>query len=219
MDLRVLVLELRDELLRLLLVLALFLVVPARKSIVLRFGGLAVLVGLAHRVVLHLVGRRDALSGAPGGGVSTLRDMGDQIGAGLLRLEVSAELVQLSFDVLEGLLHRGLELLRPFRFRGALGLLQVPGSDGGLQRLLQHLFRRLQHFLLDLLQQPVDGRGDLLLHLRGGVLELLLRFVPRFREELLGVLPGGLRILQPAALYLRDRLLRALECSQRLAQR
>src|SRR5204863_2344472 len=78
-DLRVLVLELRDELLRLLLVFALLLLVPAGEGVVLRLGGLAVLVGFAHRVVLHLVGGRDALVGAAAGGVGTLRQVADQI--------------------------------------------------------------------------------------------------------------------------------------------
>src|SRR5438270_123875 len=228
-DLRVLVLELRDELLRLLLVLALLLLVPAGEGVVLRLGGLAVLVGFAHRVVLHLVGGRDALVGAAGGGVGTPREVADQIGARLLPggLEVFAELLQLCFHVFDGLLHGRLELLGRLRFRGAFRLLQVPGSDGGLQGLLQHLLRRLQHFLLDLLQQPVDRLGDPLLHFRSDVLELLLCFVPPLREELLGVLLGRLRILQAAALHLRERLLRVLrqlselllESSQRLAQR
>ena len=81
--------------------------------VVLGRGFLVLLVGLADRVVLRLLGGRVGVVAHLPGGVGAHHQIGEHLGAGLLRLalEILPQLLELRLAVLQRLLHQLLELL------------------------------------------------------------------------------------------------------------
>ena len=186
-ELAVLVLHRLQRRLGLFLVFVLFLVVLLLQLVVLGRRLLRVLVRLADGIALGLLGRGVGVVAHLARGVAPHRDMGDHLGARLLRLalELFPELVQLLLALGERLLHQLLHLLLRLVRARRLVLLQVPRLGRRLQRLFQHLLGGLEHFLLELVQDAIHRLLHLLLHVVGDLLQLLLGLVPDLGEELL----------------------------------